>query len=190
MLWKDVPGYEGIYQVTRSGRVRRLAVPITKPHTKGARCRVPPVHELTQIPDCSKGYVRVRLFKNGRFKTFRVHRLVAMTYLPNPLRKREVNHKDNNKLHNHVSNLEWVTSAENFRHAVDNGHIVHASGAQHGNAHSISQHTLDGKLVKKYPTVVSAVRAIGASSNCLILKNLRGACATAYGYVWRSNEKA
>jgi len=64
----------------------------------------------------SKGYKKIN-FKN---KSYYVHRLVAMVYVPNPDNKPEVNHKDGNKLNNHYSNLEWCTTYENRRHAIDN----------------------------------------------------------------------
>lgn len=65
------------------------------------------------------GYCIVVLFINGIRRTLYVHRLVASVFIPNPLNKREVNHKDGNKGNNAVQNLEWVTSAENKRHCVN-----------------------------------------------------------------------
>lgn len=67
------------------------------------------------------GYLSVELWENGNRKRVYVHRLVAEKYIPNPENKREVNHKDGNKLNNSVDNLEWVTSSENKYHAYKNG---------------------------------------------------------------------
>jgi hypothetical protein len=61
------------------------------------------------------------LFKNGIRHNFQIHRLVAATYIDNPLNKPQVNHIDGNKSNNHVSNLEWVTQSENIRHAINTG---------------------------------------------------------------------
>lgn len=68
----------------------------------------------------NKGYGRVELWKNNKGRKFRVHRLVAETFIPNPLGKEQVNHIDGNKKNNCVSNLEWVTPKENIRHAIEN----------------------------------------------------------------------
>ena len=68
-----------------------------------------------------KGYLVTDLYSNGKRKTFRVHRLVAEEFVPNPYEKPEVNHIDGNKINNDCSNLEWVTKKENCRHAWDNG---------------------------------------------------------------------
>lgn len=93
------------YVVSNSGRVRR----------EGSE------------KDCSvrdrKGYLAVDLYQDGERCTKRVHRLVAEAFVPNPYNKSEVNHIDGNKHNNCASNLEWVTSSENCRHAWDNGLI-------------------------------------------------------------------
>jgi hypothetical protein len=68
-----------------------------------------------------KGHVRVNLYDNGRQMKFSIHRLVALAFIPNPDNKEFVNHKDGNKLNNHVSNLEWATRQENEDHAFATG---------------------------------------------------------------------
>ena len=68
----------------------------------------------------NKGYGRVELWKNNKGRKFRIHRLVAEAFIPNPLGKEQVNHIDGNKKNNCVSNLEWVTPKENIRHAIEN----------------------------------------------------------------------
>lgn len=92
--WKDVVGYEGLYQVSDLGRVRRNG------------------RELSQSRN-EHGYSRVSLCKNGKPKTLYVHRLVAEAFVPNPLGLPEINHKDENPSSNAASNLEWCTSGYN-----------------------------------------------------------------------------
>ena len=100
-IWKDVKGYEGLYQVSNLGRVKRVETDrILKPlkHTKG--------------------YYRVDLSKNGSQSKKFIHRLVAQVFIPNPDNKSQVNHIDENKTNNLVSNLEWMTAKENLNHGT------------------------------------------------------------------------
>lgn len=68
-----------------------------------------------------KGYLVARLVKNKKRYHLLIHRLVALTYIDNPLNYPQVNHKDGNKQNNHISNLEWCTNKQNIQHAIDNG---------------------------------------------------------------------
>ena len=104
--WKPIKGYEGKYDVSNFGRVRS--------YYKG-------LHIKTQrINNC--GYCYVKLYVRGkRQKMARVHRLVAEAFIPNQDNMSDVNHKDMNKLNNHVSNLEWTSHADNVKHSYDSG---------------------------------------------------------------------
>lgn len=107
------------YEVSDTGVVRSLdrELLITrcgKQHTQKCKGK-----RLKQA--INNGYARVALKNNGELKNCLVHRLVAQAFIPNPKNKPQVNHKDGNKLNNHVSNLEWVTPKENLQHAVSNG---------------------------------------------------------------------
>lgn len=82
-----------------------------------------PIIELKQ--KINKGYVYVYLCTKSKHTTLKVHRLVAMAFIPNPENKKEVNHKDGDKLNNNVSNLEWCTRSENNLHAYRTGLKVH-----------------------------------------------------------------
>lgn len=96
--WRDIEGYEGLYQVSNLGRVKSL-------RDKNNKER-----ELILKPKIMRnGYLKVDLCKNGKQKTFTVHRLVATVFISNPKNFPVVNHKDENKLNNNVSNLEWCT---------------------------------------------------------------------------------
>jgi len=111
---KDVSGYEGRYAVTEDGRVwsypRRVRIG-TRTRSVGGR--------FLKLGLVSTGYHGVAIRKEGeREKTVLVHRLIAQTFIPNPLQKREVNHKSGVKTDNRVENLEWCTRTENSQHAV------------------------------------------------------------------------
>lgn len=111
-IWKDIKGYEGIYQVSNKGRVK--SIPRYNPENpNGTRSK-----EIILKPDTVKNnvtsYERVTLSKEGVTQRIFIHRLVASSFLPNPNNKPYVNHIDNNGLNNQVSNLEWVTGKENM----------------------------------------------------------------------------
>lgn len=100
--WRDIPGYEGYYQVSNFGDIRRLH----------RNCGT-----LMHQHDF-KGYRRVEFRIKGERVKFRVHRLVAQAFIPNPENKPFVNHIDEDKSNNHVNNLEWVTEKENVNHGT------------------------------------------------------------------------
>ena len=113
-LWKDIIGYEGIYQVSNIGNVKRIS------GIRGVNKKYQDNYILNPR-DNGKGYLRVRLSKNGIPKMYMIHQLVAKAFIENPENKKEVNHKDCNKKNNNIYNLEWSTRAENVRHAWENG---------------------------------------------------------------------
>lgn len=102
-IWKDIEGYEGLYQVSNYGQVRSLH------HEKPIILK-----QHTNI----KGYKKVGLSKDGKSKTVSVHRLVAKAFLPNPTDLPMVNHKDENPSNNIVDNLEWCDGSYNVTYAT------------------------------------------------------------------------
>lgn len=104
-VWKDIDGFTIQYQISSLGRVRRvteLGFVFLKPN------------------NCNR-YTAIGLFKNGKQRQYKIHRLVALSFIPNPENKSQVNHINGDKLNNSISNLEWCTSKENIRHSWDNG---------------------------------------------------------------------
>lgn len=107
-IWKDIPEYEGLYQVSNLGKVKNLF----NYHSK-KQSFIKPYKD-------AKGYLKIALFKDRKRKYFLAHRLVAFAFIENLQNKPYINHKNGIKNDNHVSNLEWCTDEENKKHAIEN----------------------------------------------------------------------
>ena len=116
MIWKDVKGFEELYQVSSDGKVKRLGRWFTFTRL-GKDCRRWCTEKIMKSQVSSSGYETIVLVKNGNCYYPLVHRLVAMAFIPEIQGKNQVNHKDGNKLNNYVDNLEWVDASENQLHA-------------------------------------------------------------------------
>lgn len=114
-IWKEIAGYEGLYEVSSLGKVRTVDRYFI--NKRGYKEHVIP----SELKHQNKVYPFVGLWKSGKMKTRSVHRLVAIAFIPNPENKRCVNHKDGNKYNFSLSNLEWATSGENISHAFRTG---------------------------------------------------------------------
>lgn len=121
-IWKDIFGYEGLYQVSNLGNVRSLdrAVWCSPSATRGSY-KMKVKGRTLNFSKSVDGYLRVPLSKNSKTATTRVNRLVALHFIPNPGMLDQVNHIDGDKTNNCVDNLEWCTQIENARHAVEHG---------------------------------------------------------------------
>lgn len=108
-VWKLIEGTDGRYEVSNTGKVRSLN------YKNSGKMK-----ELKPAPD-PKGYMKTMLLLNGRYKTVKVHRLVAIAFVQNPENKPQVNHKDGNKKNNAADNLEWLSNIDNAHHAIEHG---------------------------------------------------------------------
>lgn len=126
-IFKDIKGYEGLYQISNLGRIKSLARRKKARRNKaGIHYTLPVTEKIMRLrPDKNFGYYYTNLSKNGKMKTHKAHRLVAEHFIPNPQNKYAVNHKDGNKANNTITNLEWVTQSENEIHANLNKLKIH-----------------------------------------------------------------
>lgn len=173
-VWKDIPGYEGLYQASTFGRIYSYP-------RKGNFGRS---HFLTPHPD-KGGYMRVLLSKNKKSKSLLVHRLVAKTFIPNPNNYPEINHKDENIKNNEVSNLEWCTPKYNSNYGTRNQRM--AQTLTNGPcSKTVIQYSLSGKLIKIWPSTKECSR------HGFDFRNVSACCRkqrpTAYGYIWQYKE--
>ena len=124
-VWKDVVGYEGLYEVSNLGRIRTYKDKITYTERHGIRkWKQRIIKQKFQKRVRSEKYdARVTIWKDGKEKTFLVSRLVARAFLENPLNLPQVNHIDGEPTNNNVLNLEWCSEKENVNHAFKNNLI-------------------------------------------------------------------
>jgi len=113
-IWKDIIGYEGMYQISNLGNVKSLDRIIWNGHVNH-------LHKGRLMKLKGNEYKDVLLCKQGKIKKWFIHRLLAIHFIPNIDNKPQVNHKNGIKYDNRLDNLEWATSKENNRHAWDNG---------------------------------------------------------------------
>jgi hypothetical protein len=125
-IWKDIEEND-YYQVSNLGRVKSKSRKV--PHSKYGEVSVK--ERILKPAKDGKGYFRVALAKGRTLKTYKVHRLVAKSFIDNPENKPQVNHIDGNKTNNHYSNLEWCTNQENAIHAAKNGLWKYKKGHNH-----------------------------------------------------------
>ena len=130
-IWKDVVGYEGLYQVSNLGNAKAL-------NFKNKRG-----FNAILKNDICKGYHQITIYKNRKGNRFKVHRLVAFAFIPNPNNFPQINHKDGNKENNDVVNLEWCTNSHNQKHAYLLGLNKARKGADRPNAKTTESQVKD-----------------------------------------------
>lgn len=121
--WKAITGYEGLYEISSTGKVRSVDRVIIRKNGKPLPQKGKVLSQTVNKID-ARGHLpraRVQLWKNNKARLLQVHRLVAQAFIDNPENKPTVNHIDGNPLNNNVDNLEWATYSENQKHAYSNG---------------------------------------------------------------------
>ena len=174
-IWKDIKGYEFRYQISNVGRIKSLRRYVYN-HFSKEKILTP---VLTK-----KGYLQIRLSDGKRFKGYKIHRLVAQAFIPNPDNKPQVNHIDGNKLNNKVDNLEWCTGKENMIHAAKNKLLKDVSGNKNPNCKKINQFDLDGNFIKEWDSIYDITNAFKIDRH-IITKCCTFKCKSACGYIWR-----
>lgn len=171
-VWQDIPGYKGLYQASTLGRIRSFYY-----------------NRVLKVSFDKRGYLRVKLYKNGKGRTCLVHRLVAITFLQQFPKQAnvwriEVNHKDENKANNRVENLEWCTSEYNAHYGTHYQRVAMSHIDNPKKCKPVSQFDLEGNLINSFISAKDAYRKTGFH-NANIGACCRGLIQTAYGFVWK-----
>lgn len=178
-IWKDIEGYEGLYQVSNLGNVKSLN------YKRMGFSRL-----LT--PKCNNdGRLWVELRKNGKGKAFLIHRLVGTCFIPNPHGLPQINHIDENPKNNTVENLEWCTQEYNIKYYYErHPYTERSQNINYSDKYGkridlrVNQFTKDGKFVKRWENS-RQIKSKNGWSDWSISECCRNKRKTAYGFIWQ-----
>ena len=175
--WKEIAGFEGIYEVSDLGRVKSLG------NNKSRKEKI-----LKPQKECS-GYLQIGLYKDGHVKMLKIHRLVAEAFIPNTQGFNTVNHKDEDKTNNTVSNLEWMSQKDNINYGTRNKRAGKAISKANINNPMLSKKVQmfdksTGELLATFPSTNEAERVTGIYHSS-ISSCCNGKYKSAGGYIWK-----
>lgn len=171
--WRDIPGYEGIYQASNLGNIRSNYTKLQGHPTRSKG-------GILKATSNNNGYLSVALYKDGKKKKYLIHRLIATTFIPNPNNLPQINHKDENRHNNHADNLEWCTARYNNWYGTARIRSAITAGKP------VQQFTLSGFLIAEYKSSAIAAELLGLTKN-----GIGSACRSgkaAYGYLWKFSD--
>lgn len=188
-IWKDIPEYEGLYQVSNLGRVKALPKYCFNGSVDwlmGERILKPLEIHI---------YVYVCLYKDKKYRRRSIHQLVAEAFIPNPENKPDIDHINTIRADNRAKNLRWVTKSENMNNPLTRIRLSESKkgnpqpkGKNNNRSRLILQYTLDGKFLKEWHGSREIVRALGGD-NSYIIKCCKGLYPHAYGFIWKYKEE-
>lgn len=168
-IWKDIPAYEGLYQVSNLGKIKSF-------RQSSKFGRQPEYILKNSLAD--NGYYQVTLYNGISRKKFQVHRLVASVFIPNPNNLPQINHKDENPANNCADNLEWCTAAYN------NAYGTAKLRSKITRSKMVEQLLPSGQFIARYVCASIAEEITGIPRH-LIQQCCNHSSESAYGYLWR-----
>ena len=179
-IWNNIEGFEGKYMVSSFGRVKSLNFgkeTILKPRTD------------------KDGYKLINLYKDKKSHTFKIHRLVAQAFIPNPDNKPHIDHINTNRTDNKVDNLRWCTPSENNLNPItyekrigENCYMFGIIGSKHRASKPVCKFTKKGIFIKEYDNAQEFAREHNLYSGSNVSSCCKGKLKTAYGYIWKYTE--
>lgn len=174
--WRDIEGFENLYQVSNKGNVRSLGRTILTNRNGTPYYKSYPA-KLKKLSKDSDGYYQTTLSIDGKNKTYKVHRLVAQVFVPNPNDLPMINHKDEDKTNNCVENLEWCDAKYNSNYGT--------ATMRRANKRSKKVMMLkDGNVIAIYPSLAEMSRLTGFSAG-EVSQCCNGKLEQGYGYTWK-----
>lgn len=189
-VWRDIPNYEGLYQVSNLGRVKSLERKIIRRHNT-----ILPLRERILKQQNMNGYKFVRLSKNNITKQHLIHRLVAKIFIDNPFDYNEINHKDENKFNNNVNNLEWCSHKYNINYG--DGNKKRSSTEKQTKSLSnysqkyncfgrkkkaVLQYDLQNNFIKEWHSITEASKTLNLNKIWEVCNGKRNKCGN---YIWK-----
>ena len=177
-VWLPIKGYENLYEVSNKGRIRSLNRLVKK--WNGNRT----IKGFILKQYVKRGYYQIRLSKNGAYKYYQVHRLVAIAFIPNPKNLPCINHRDENRLNNCIENLEWCSYEYNNQYGTRGKKISNTHKNRYDCSRPVRQ-KLNGTIISTFPSLGEAARQTGINRS-----NIGSCCRgiehfnTAGGYSW------
>lgn len=179
-IWKELPEYEGLYQISNYGRIKRIPR-----NDQGLGNRT--LAKIRKYNFDKDGYCVVVLSKDGIKRVKKVHRLVLETFLPNSEQLPMVNHKDEDKTNNRLSNLEWCTAKYNCNYGTALERTAKKLTNRTDCSISVLCFNLKGVMIREYPSISEVKRTFGKNVNH-IYKVISHGGGYANGYVWIQKE--
>ena len=173
-IWKDIKGYEGLYQVSNLGNIKSL----NYNHTKKEKILKP----LKRKDE----YLKIRLYKNKKYKTYFIHRLVAEAFIPNLNNYPIINHIDENRSNNYVKNLEWCTQKQNVQHSINTG--TRKLMREYGRVRIVGQYNLNNKLIKIWNALIDIEKELGYNATS-IWHCCNNKTKKSYGFIWKYEDR-
>lgn len=175
IIWKAIPGYEGHYEAGSNGEIKSL------------KYKSRSIMAYSMAGRSGNEYPSVTLTLNNKHKRFYIHRLVSLAFLPNPENKKQVNHKDRNKLNNSVENLEWCTPKENMNHLYTKIKASWRIGKYNisHNIKAVYQYDLYGNFIAYFPSISQALRDIPNTHKKSIRDCANGIKENYKGFIFR-----
>ena len=175
-VWKDIVGYEGIYQISNLGRIKSL-----EKNKIDSRGRIYKRKEKILKPRKTNRYYTIALYKNNKREDFLLHRIVAETFIPNADNKPFINHKDENCFNNCSDNLMWCTHKENMNWGTRNKRISKHSKSKR----KVNQYDMDGNFIKQWDCMTDFYKSKGLKLKTGIIECCKGRRQSHMGYKWK-----